>query len=308
MGSRFVPYSILQAPKDVIMQFIVDYVILNGRMEGKKFSTFSFSFYILYFIKLYLESIGIQCKGYFTNTDMDSIVQFINVLTPFNMTKLSLKFDRENIAKLLTLVDIEELETRYENKMKILLTYVINQLGKKLEYKQIDRDNVYKIQHYKSDVLDIEMPEQHKYLANGVVSHNSFFMQKALANAQKDYPPTIGIILDREKAYTKDRAEFLGIDTNNVILAKPSIIPTAVEAKYFILDTIKEIRKKDPNMEYHIVVLIDSMAAFMPPTQKGEDMGRKAKSIRAAFNELLTIDQKTIILFDLVLNLYNRIY
>ena len=298
MGSRFVPYSVLQAPKDIIIQFIVDYIILNGRMEGKKFSTFSFSFHILYFIKLYLESLGIQCRGFLATTDKDSIVQFVNVLTPFNMTKLSLKFDKEDLAKLLSLVDLDDLEIRYENKMQIVLTYVANQIGKKFEYKQITQDKVYKIQYYKSDVLDIELPEQHKYIANGIVSHNSFFMQKALANAQRDYKPTIGIILDREKAYNKDRAKFLGIDTNNVILAKPSAIPTAVEAKYFILDTISAIRDKDPNMDYHIVILIDSMAAFMPPSQKGEDMGRKAKSIRAAFNELLTIDQKTMILFS----------
>ena len=120
-------------------------------------------------------------------------------------------------------------------------------------------------------------------------SGKTLMLQKMLANAQETYD-AIGIWLDRENAYTNARAGELGINNEQVILAKPIDIPTVKSAEEFLKTTLTKTREKFP--EAYIFVAKDSVSAFMKD-QTGEDMGKKAKHLHDLFRAVLPlIDDK----------------
>ena len=121
-------------------------------------------------------------------------------------------------------------------------------------------------------------------------SGKTLMLQVMLANAQREFS-AIGVWLDREGAFTLQRAAELNIDTDNLILAKPSAIPTVVEAEKFIVSTLSLLRDKYPDK--YLFVAIDSLSAF-GKTQLGEDMGRKAKALHSLFRQVLPlVDSRT---------------
>lgn len=126
-------------------------------------------------------------------------------------------------------------------------------------------------------------------------SGKSLMTQQIIANAQRDYG-AIGILIDRENAYTKERGEQLGISSDNLLIAKPQDVPTALEAFNFIFESISEIRKQDKTIK--IVVGIDSISAFGKDVDlEKSDQGRKAKSIHEGLRELLThTDKNTMVI------------
>lgn len=126
-------------------------------------------------------------------------------------------------------------------------------------------------------------------------SGKSTFIQQIIADAQKKYN-AMGILIDRENAYTNKRGEQLGIDNDRFLLAKPSKTPTILDAFNLILGSIAAIRAQDKN-EY-IVVAIDSIAAFGKDVAlEKSDSGRKAKSAHEGLREVLTLmDDKVMLL------------
>lgn len=147
-------------------------------------------------------------------------------------------------------------------------------------------------------VYDIEMPKTHAYVANNLVSHNSYFMYELLAQSQKMYEPTFGIIVDREGAYTYSRGEQLGINNEQLILSTPADTPLPRDAVSFMEKGIISIRKHVPNS--HILIILDSVAAFDKDIKReASDMGKGAQSWHEAFRDMLNfVDPLTMLLYS----------
>ena len=121
-------------------------------------------------------------------------------------------------------------------------------------------------------------------------SGKSLIIQQIIANAQKDYD-AVGVLIDRENAYSKKRGEELKINNDNLFVLPPQdsiLVPDAFE---FLMDTIVTIRKADGDdgdNKTHIVLAIDSIAAFDQDTElKKSSTPRRAKDIHAGFRKLL---------------------
>jgi RecA/RadA recombinase len=116
-------------------------------------------------------------------------------------------------------------------------------------------------------------------------SGKSLFAQMILGNAQKEFD-AVGVVVDRENAFTEKRANQLGINTENVIKAPAKDVQLVTDAFTFIIDTIDLIRKQD--QEQYIVVVIDSIAAFDKDVSlEKADAGRKQKATKEGLRKLL---------------------
>jgi RecA/RadA recombinase len=126
-------------------------------------------------------------------------------------------------------------------------------------------------------------------------SGKSLFIQQIIANAQKMYG-AIGLLADRENAYTNKRGEQLGIDNSQLLLLKPKEIPTITHCFNLIIENIKAIREQDEDA--YICVGIDSISAFGKDVAlEKSDSGRKAKAAHEGLRELLNyIDDKVMLL------------
>lgn len=126
-------------------------------------------------------------------------------------------------------------------------------------------------------------------------SGKSLFLHQLIANAQRDYG-AIGILLDRENAYTKERGIQLGIDNDKLIRVKSRDIPIIQDAFEFIISTIEKIRAQ--NKKAYIVIGLDSISAFGKDVDlKKSDQGRKAKAAHEGLREVTTfIDNNTMFL------------
>lgn len=126
-------------------------------------------------------------------------------------------------------------------------------------------------------------------------SGKSLFMQQIIGNAMSKYDG-IGILIDRENAYTKKRGEQLGIDNDRLIIAKPADVPTPFHAFSFLIQTVEAIRAEEKDV--YIAIGIDSISAFGKDVSLDKsDSGRKAKSIHEGLRESLTvIDRKVMLL------------
>jgi RecA/RadA recombinase len=120
------------------------------------------------------------------------------------------------------------------------------------------------------------------------------FIQQIIANAQKQFD-AIGILIDRENAYTKQRGKQLGINNSNLIIVKPADIPTVTDAFMFIISTVEEIRSVDQDV--HIVIGIDSISAFGKDVDLDKsDSGRKAKATHEGLRDVLKIMDTNVLL------------
>jgi recombination protein RecA len=122
-------------------------------------------------------------------------------------------------------------------------------------------------------------------------SGKSMLIHSLIANAQRDYN-AIGILFDRENAFTRKRGEQLGIQSDRLVLVRPADMPTVVDAFISMFEIIKTIRKEEPDT--YIVLGLDSIAAFGKDTSlEKSDQGRKAKSVHEGLRESLSyIDSK----------------
>lgn len=126
-------------------------------------------------------------------------------------------------------------------------------------------------------------------------SGKSLFIQQTIGNAMKDYK-AIGILADRENAYTNKRGQQLGIDNDKLIIYKPKDIPTPFDAFSKIIQTVEAIRKEDKKV--YIAIGIDSISAFGKDVALDKaDPGRKAKAIHEGLREIMTvIDERVMLL------------
>lgn len=126
-------------------------------------------------------------------------------------------------------------------------------------------------------------------------SGKSLIIQRLIANAQKEYN-AIGILVDRENAYTKRRGEELGIDNSRLLLVKPMDTPLVKDAFGFMLQSIDLTREQDKDA--YIVLAVDSISAFdKDVTLEKSDSGRKAKSIHEALRKMLpSLDSKMMLI------------
>jgi len=125
-------------------------------------------------------------------------------------------------------------------------------------------------------------------------SGKSLYIQQIIAEAQKKYG-AIGVLADRENAYTPHRGDQLGIDNSKLIKVGPMDIRTVNEGFLFLLETIKSIRKSDSKVP--IVAAIDSIAAFGKDVSfEKTDPGRKAKSTHEGLREVISLIDKNIVL------------
>ena len=125
-------------------------------------------------------------------------------------------------------------------------------------------------------------------------SGKSLFIQQIIANAQKQFE-AIGVLVDRENAYTKERGEQLGIDNSRLIIVKPADIPTVTDAFKFIIKIVEETRAADSKA--HIIVGIDSISAFGKDTDlEKSDQGRKAKATHEGLRESLKVVDANVLL------------
>ena len=126
-------------------------------------------------------------------------------------------------------------------------------------------------------------------------SGKSLFIQQIIGNAMNTFG-AIGILIDRENAYTNKRGEQLGIDNDKLIVFKPKDVPTPFDAFSKIIQTVEAIRKEDKKV--YIAIGIDSISAFGKDTALDKaDVGRKAKAVHEGLRETLTIlDQKVMLL------------
>lgn len=125
-------------------------------------------------------------------------------------------------------------------------------------------------------------------------SGKSLFIQQIIANAMKQYN-AIGILVDRENAYTNKRGEQLGIKNDQMLVSKPTATPTPLSAFQFLIQTVEEIRSQDK--ETYIVLAIDSISAFGKDVALDKsDSGRKAKSIHEGLREILSVVDSRVML------------
>lgn len=135
-------------------------------------------------------------------------------------------------------------------------------------------------------------------------SGKSLFIQQIIGNSMKKYGG-YGVLVDRENAYTNKRGEQLGINNDNLLLAKPKDTPTPLHAFSFLIQSIETIRaaekaeiaKGDLKEHSYIVAAIDSISAFGKDVGlEKSDSGRKAKSIHEGLREVLTVLDERIML------------
>lgn len=126
-------------------------------------------------------------------------------------------------------------------------------------------------------------------------SGKSLISQYAIADAQKRYN-AIGIIADRENAWTPKRCEQIGIDNGGLIKAFPQDIEMITDAFDFIITTIATIR--EDHKDQYIVAVIDSIGAFDKDVDlEKSDSGRRAKSVKDSYRKLFTyLDKKVMII------------
>ncbi|MBU0958499.1 MAG: hypothetical protein KKB31_01010 [Nanoarchaeota archaeon] len=119
-------------------------------------------------------------------------------------------------------------------------------------------------------------------------SGKTTILQKMLADAQKKYEAW-GVWIDREKSFHNDRAEFLGIDLEKIIVLDPIDVSTVPDATKALDDILKTL----PKDEYKFIV-IDSISAFADTSKIDKmDMGRKSQSLHRLFRTILPyIDKK----------------
>jgi len=124
-------------------------------------------------------------------------------------------------------------------------------------------------------------------------SGKTTLIQIMLADMQKKYN-AVGIWLDRENAFTKDRAEFLGINTKETFVFRPMDIPTVVDATIALENTLKNI----PADKY-VFIGIDSLASFDDTAKTDKAvMGRTAGQLHRLFRRILPyVTDKTIFVF-----------
>jgi RecA/RadA recombinase len=136
-------------------------------------------------------------------------------------------------------------------------------------------------------------------LAGKSASGKSLVVSKVIANAMKDYN-AIGILADRENAYTKQRGEQLGIDNSKLILAKPKDIPTVTTGFQFLIDTITAIREqeiKNKLEKNYIVIGVDSISSFAKPLALDKaDMGKKAQQAHDGLRKIIELIDDRVIL------------
>jgi len=160
-------------------------------------------------------------------------------------------------------------------------------------------------------IIDGGMPFGHVVELLGLsASGKSTIVQKIIATAQKKYG-AVSVLIDRENAFFKPRAKELGVDTKNLILVKPKDTPGVSSAYAFVIDTVttiraqdkeiaiaaaknekakEAIRKTDKYKRTHIVIAIDSVAAFESDVALGKsDSGRKAQQHHAGLRKILPI-------------------
>lgn len=128
-------------------------------------------------------------------------------------------------------------------------------------------------------------------LAGFSSSGKSLFIYQTIANAMRDYD-AIGILIDRENAYTNRRGEQLGIDNERLFRAKPMDVPTVFDAFQFIFDCVEAVRAEDKKLGEvtPIAIAIDSISAFGKDVAlKKADPGRKAKGVHESLREMLSI-------------------
>jgi len=127
-------------------------------------------------------------------------------------------------------------------------------------------------------------------------SGKSTIIQRVIANSQKKFG-AVGILIDREKAYTKKRAEQLGIDNDNIMVLPPENAILVSDAFNFLIDSITKIRAKSKDI--YITAAIDSIGAFDQDTSlENSSTPRKAKSLHAGFRKIMPyIDDKVMFLF-----------
>jgi RecA/RadA recombinase len=126
-------------------------------------------------------------------------------------------------------------------------------------------------------------------------SGKSLISQMAIADAQRKYN-ALGIVADRENAWTPARCEQLGIENKGLIKAFPQDIEMISDAFNFVISTIETVRKK--HKDQHIVVVIDSVGAFDKDVDLDKsDSGRRAKSTKDGYRKLFTyLDKKVMII------------
>jgi len=160
-------------------------------------------------------------------------------------------------------------------------------------------------------IIDGGMPFGHVVELLGLsASGKSTIVQKIIATAQKKYG-AVSVLIDRENAFFKPRAKELGVDTKNLILVKPKDTPGVSSAYAFVIDTVttiraqdkeiaiaaaknekakEAIRKTDKYKRTHIVIAIDSVAAFESDVDLGKsDSGRKAQQHHAGLRKILSV-------------------
>lgn len=136
-------------------------------------------------------------------------------------------------------------------------------------------------------VYDIEMKTTHKYYAGGFNAHNSYFMYELLAQSQKLYKPTFGIIIDKEGAYNKAWGQQIGINNKMTLYVPPYSVATPSDVVEYVDKAYNIIMKKYANLNPYIFVIIDSMAAFTAGVARGKaNMGKSAKNWHESFRDL----------------------
>jgi len=150
-----------------------------------------------------------------------------------------------------------------------------------------------------SNVYDLSVPSNKQYTANNFIVHNSTFIQALIANAQQKYD-AIGILVDRENAYTNKRGEQLGIVNEKLLRVKPSDTPLVYDAFNFIIDSVQAVRGQETKVKEksYIVIGIDSISSFDKDVALDKaDPGRKAKAVHESLRKILTLmDHRTMLL------------
>ena len=142
--------------------------------------------------------------------------------------------------------------------------------------------------HY--PVYDVEMPETHHYIANGVKSHNSYYMYRMAAMSQRMFPDTVVMMLDKENAYNPDRGAQLGLNNDTVLHYPSHTIGMPADVVLAVSDMQNFLLKKYKTGVPHLLVILDSIAAFKSGANYGkENMGKSAKHWHEAFRELMDL-------------------
>lgn len=271
-----VPFVIKQAPRNMVLAYLTG--VMTNMVSVKGVLRFRHKSYHML----------TQLHTFLTN---EGIMSTMHYDTRHEMKMLSIEPDNLGCLK--------EYIIRYADEGCDLYKAAKN-CRPKTESPRIIYETIRRVWKSKTElpVYDLEMPDTHVYIANGFYSHNSYFMYETLAQAQKKFSPTVGIIIDREGAYTQERGEQLGIDNKLTIVTKPYDTPMPMNAVAFIEKSVKGIYEENPNA--HIVILLDSLAAFDKDVALDkEDMGKGAKAWHSSFRSMLNyINNNTVLLFS----------